>query len=123
MWNEYIAKCSSTKYHNVLYYSLTEEDYNDFNNMIYDLMEQKNDDEPSDETNQSNEFVETDIIARWIEEHKQTVDKYEYILMSDINNNKQMKQDIVNWLVNHNYKYSTTLFNKLRRSGYKKNSS
>ena len=118
MWSEYIGKCEPSKFHNVIYYSLKQEDYNDFNNLLYDLMERR--DIKEEANDESAGFVEVDDIDNWIENHKHIEDKFEYVLMTDINNKqyKDKKVSIVERLNNDKWKFTKKIHETHR--GYKR---
>ena len=54
----------------------------------------------------------------WINSNKQQINDYEYILA--VNIPKSQRKEITECLTAYGWKYSSALFNKLRKSGYKK---
>lgn len=110
MWNDFKNRCQAYKQHNVLYYHLTEEETNIFNQKVFDVMEQV--EAEDDENDAGADFAEI------IDSLKHETDKYYYILAKDINesNNKEI---LIKTLLSSGWVYSTKMREAGNKRGYK----
>ena len=61
------------------------------------------------------------LVSDWIDKHKKTLNDFEYVLMSDINKEKELKQQIIEMLESEHWEYKPCLNRKgLNKRGYKK---
>ena len=71
--------------------------------------------------NENDENDENDLISEWIDKHKKVLNDFEYVLMSDINKEKELKHQIVEMLEGDEWEYKPCLNRKsLNKRGYKR---
>lgn len=90
------------------------------NDNIADVFDRFIDENENDEEEEEEEINENELVGKWIDEHKNTTDSFEYVLMSDINKEKELKQQIIDMLKGDEWEYKTTISYNLKKRGYKK---
>ena len=113
---KYLTK-TYNKHHKMNFYYIDENIADVFDRFVNEEGENNND-ENNDENEEEDENDES--ISDWIDKHKKGLNDFEYVLMSDINKEKELKQQIIEMLESEHWEYKTTLSNQLRKRGYKR---